>query len=189
MFLQNQIILKIKKNPAYYIEEDIISTSYFRGSGNDCWVNWFNETHQDQWTHPRKDCSAAGNQQDKWPAARTQMNPLCSHSAGWACNCGHQSRTHPHLQKKTTVTVCETEGGKITGGARIWCGGELADGRVPCIILPPCSGSPSVTEIELSELATDGQQQNFKWKVSLMRKNLRQNRKLQVFAFAYMKTI
>lgn len=189
MFLQNQIILKIKKNPAYYIEEDIISTSYFRGSGNDCWVNWFNETHQDQWTHPRKDCSAAGNQQDKWPAARTQMNPLCSHSAGWACNCGHQSHTHPHLQKKTTVTVCETERGKITGGARIWCGGELADGRVPCIILPPCSGSPSVTEIELSELATDGQQQNFKWKVSLMRKNLWQNRKLQIFAFAYMKTI
>lgn len=96
-----------------------------------------------------------------------------------------------HICRKRQRWLCvrQREGGKTTGGARIWCGGELADGRVSCIILPLCSGSPSVTEIELSELATDGQQQNFKWKVSLMCKNLWQNRKLQVFAFAYMKTI
>lgn len=96
------------------MEEDIISisTDYFSGSGNDCWVNCLNERHQEQWTHPHKHCSSAGSLQDKWPAARIQMNPPCSHSARWADSCGCWSRIRPHLQKKNKGDCVWNDGGR-----------------------------------------------------------------------------
>lgn len=69
-------------------------------SGNGCWVNWLNEMLQEQWTHPCKYCSSGGSLQDKWHGAHIQMNPLCSHSALWADNCGCWWHTRPHLLEK-----------------------------------------------------------------------------------------
>lgn len=92
-----------------------------------------------------------------------------------------------HICRKRQRWLCvrQREGGKnMMWRWACWWTGPVHN-FAPVLRLSECHRDRSCH----SELATDGQQQNFKWKVSLMRKNLWQNRKLQVFAFAYMKTI
>lgn len=78
------------KPPGLHTEGQVVSVSTDRLSypENDCWVNCLNETHQEQWTHPRKHCSSADSLQDTGPAAHIQMNPPCSHSAHSGDSCG-----------------------------------------------------------------------------------------------------